>query len=53
VSRAPLFEVNSLLRMAMRRFQTRPELLLDDDSTAAWKLLRQAQSCLERIETSY
>ena len=49
VGRAPLFEVNSLLRMAMRRFQTRPELLLDDDTSVAWTLLRQAQACLDRI----
>jgi aminoglycoside phosphotransferase (APT) family kinase protein len=49
VRRAPLFEVNSLLRMAMRRFQTRPELLLDDDTTVAWTLLRQAKACLDRI----
>jgi aminoglycoside phosphotransferase (APT) family kinase protein len=49
VSRSPLFEVNSLLRMAMRRFQTKPELLLDDDTTAAWRLLREARACLERI----
>ena len=49
VQRAPLFELNSLLRMSMRRFQTRPELLLDDDSSITWNLLRLAQNCLERV----
>ena len=47
--RAPLFELNALVRMSMRRFQTRPELLLDDDSSIAWNLLRLAQNCLERV----
>jgi aminoglycoside phosphotransferase (APT) family kinase protein len=49
VDRAPLFELNSLIRMSMRRFQTRPELLLDDDSSVAWNLLRLAQACLDRV----
>jgi hypothetical protein len=35
--------------MSMRRFQTRPELLLDDDSSIAWNLLKLAQNCLDRV----
>jgi hypothetical protein len=48
--RAPIYEITALVRMALRRLQTKPRSLLDPTDSVSSDLLRQVEANLKRAE---